>query len=98
MTPERWHQVERIVHDALARDLPGRAAYLADACAGDEALRQEVESLLAQDPSAGSFLNGPALQAAARALAEADEATVREPRDVQRPALRLSHRSVLRVR
>jgi hypothetical protein len=48
MTPERWQQIERVCHDALARDVASRAAFLADVCAGDEALRSEVESLLAQ--------------------------------------------------
>ena len=48
MTPERWAQVERLYHAARARPDNERAAFLADACAGDEALRREVESLLAQ--------------------------------------------------
>jgi serine/threonine-protein kinase len=48
MTPERWRRIEAVYHAALECD-PGqqRQAYLADACAGDEDLRREVESLLA---------------------------------------------------
>ena len=61
MTPERWRQVSRIYHDALARDSGERASFLRDACQGDEALRQEVESLLAQPASAEDFLGEPAL-------------------------------------
>jgi eukaryotic-like serine/threonine-protein kinase len=38
-----------------------RQAYLSAACAGNEALRQEVESLLASDERAKSFLESPAL-------------------------------------
>jgi len=40
-----------------ARALPAdrRPAYLAEKCGGDEALRQEVESLLARDARAESF-------------------------------------------
>ncbi len=39
------------------------------ACAGDEALEQEVRSLLAAQQEAGSFLENPALEAAAREIA-----------------------------
>jgi len=47
---------------AGARALPAsdRQAYLSAACAGNEALRQEVESLLASDERAKSFLETPA--------------------------------------
>ena len=60
MTPERWRQVSRIYHDALARGSGERASFLREACRDDEALRQEVESLLAQPASAESFLGQPA--------------------------------------
>ena len=48
---------------AGARALPAsdRQAYLFAACAGNEALRQEVESLLASDERAKSFLESPAV-------------------------------------
>jgi len=48
---------------AAARALPEdqRQAYLAEACVGNEALRQEVESLLASDERAKSFLESPAV-------------------------------------
>ena len=61
MTPERWRQVSRIYHDALARDSRERPSFLSDACGGDDALRQEVESLLAQPASAEQFLGQPAV-------------------------------------
>ena len=38
-----------------------RPAYLAEACGGDDALREEVESLLASDQRAKSFLEAPAV-------------------------------------
>jgi serine/threonine protein kinase len=44
---------------ALARDAAERERFLMEACAGDEALRREVESLLAHDGSA-AFLSTPA--------------------------------------
>jgi eukaryotic-like serine/threonine-protein kinase len=61
MTPERWQRISRIYHDALARDSGERASFLRDACQDDEALRRDVESLLAQPASAEDFLGAPAL-------------------------------------
>src|SRR5262245_19095917 len=46
MTPERWRQVDQLLQAALSRPLAERAAFLAEACAGDEDLRREVSSLL----------------------------------------------------
>src|SRR4029078_10517187 len=69
LTLERWRQVSRIYHDALARGSGERAAFLRDACQGDEALRQDVESLIAQPASVENFLGQPAL-AMASALME----------------------------
>ena len=60
MTPERWRQVEEIVHAALSRGESERPAFLAQTCAGDEALSGEVESLLAQQASTTGFLEDPA--------------------------------------
>jgi serine/threonine protein kinase/Tfp pilus assembly protein PilF len=65
MTPERWQQVEEIFHAALSRVESERMAFLVHTCAGDSALRLEVESLLAQQASTGGFLDGPAVAAAA---------------------------------
>jgi len=70
LTPEHWRRLEEIYHAALARGESERTAFLADACAGDEALRREVESLLDQPTSADGFLDGPALAIAARMLGE----------------------------
>jgi tetratricopeptide (TPR) repeat protein len=71
MKAERWQQVEELYHAALEREEGGRAAFLEQACEGDEALRRRVESLLAHDVQASSsFLEEPALKMAAKALAE----------------------------
>jgi predicted Ser/Thr protein kinase/Tol biopolymer transport system component len=59
---DRWAEVERIYHGALERDPGERAAFLDDACAGDAALRREVQSLLGYDQAAGAFLERPALE------------------------------------
>ena len=66
MTSDRWQQVERLYHAVLEREGNQRAAFLREACAGDNALRQEVESLLAQE---AGFLESPALEVAAQQLA-----------------------------
>lgn len=50
MTPERWRRIEEIFHEALERGPQGRDAFVAAACGDDRALREEVESLLAQPP------------------------------------------------
>jgi Tol biopolymer transport system component len=48
MNPERWEQVKQLYDAARARPSAARAAFLAEACAGDEALRHQVEVLLDQ--------------------------------------------------
>src|SRR5664279_309498 len=59
MDPARWRRVEEIYQTAAERKPEERAAFLAEACAGEEDLRREVESLLAQ-PSADGMLDRPA--------------------------------------
>jgi len=55
----RWRRVEQLFEAALARPDVDRAAFLRDACGGDEALQQEVESLLSRESSAADFLESP---------------------------------------
>ena len=68
----RRHDVERICQAALDRDPAARSAFLADACAGDDALRHEVESLLAQEGAAEDFMEAPASGTVAASVAERD--------------------------
>jgi serine/threonine protein kinase/Tol biopolymer transport system component len=63
VTPERWRQLTEIFHAALARDARERTAFLADACAGDEGMRGEIESMLAQPGSSDGFLGSLAFAA-----------------------------------
>jgi serine/threonine protein kinase/Tol biopolymer transport system component len=56
MTPERRTQIERLCHEALERTPAARAVFLTEACAGDDDLRREVESLLAQESRTNGFL------------------------------------------
>src|SRR5262245_14278277 len=70
MTPDkqRWGQVETLYHAALEREQGARDAFLAQACAGDEELRREVEELLRYDGAAESFMQDNAFAAAAQEL------------------------------
>src|SRR4029453_17159363 len=65
---ERWATVKRIHQAALDRDSGQRARFLDEACAGDETLRREVESLLAYQDRAEAFLESPAVEVSARAI------------------------------
>ena len=56
MLAERWHEIEGIYHFARELQPEERQAYLESACRGDEALRHEVESLLAREDRAAHFL------------------------------------------
>src|SRR4030095_801912 len=67
---ERWQLVEKIYHAARECEANGRAAFLNDACAGDEALRRGVESLLAFEDQAANFIELPAVDVAAKMIAE----------------------------
>jgi len=69
MTPERWQRIEGLLHAALERQSAERGAFLDEACAGDNELRKEVESLLVSGEHDESFLESPALEDAARMLA-----------------------------
>ena len=60
MGDERWTIIDRLFDAALEREPHERAAFLDEACAHDEALRREVESLLAHESRAAGFLSTPA--------------------------------------
>src|SRR5262245_20045270 len=69
MTPERWKQVDQLLQDALVRESAERAAFLAEACGGDDELRHEVESLLGFHDRAENFIETPPSDIAADWLA-----------------------------
>src|SRR5262245_18057406 len=66
--PERAQRVEEIYHAALEREMGQRAAFLAEACVGDEALLREVASLVSAHGKAGDFIEGFPRQIAAEVL------------------------------
>ncbi len=70
MTPERWKQIELLCNAALERESSQREAFLAQACRGDDELRREVESLLAQEKPAEGFLESLGDEAATKPWAK----------------------------
>jgi serine/threonine protein kinase len=79
MKPERWEQVAQLYGAALEREGSERSAFLGEACAGDEDLRREVESLLACEGEKASFMESPALEEEARQLAREEAGARRGP-------------------
>src|SRR5262245_44508811 len=69
MESDRWASIERLYHAALEREPAEREAFLDEACAGDEMLRRQVAALLACDGQSPGFIESPAVEVAARALA-----------------------------
>lgn len=69
MEPERWQRVESLCYSALNQEKSARAAFLDEACVGDEALRRAVELLLAQHEKDDDFLELPVMEVAAKVLA-----------------------------
>jgi eukaryotic-like serine/threonine-protein kinase len=49
MSDDRWQRIEEVFQQAADLPAPERARFLAVACAGDDGMRREVESLLAHD-------------------------------------------------
>ena len=94
MDSELWKQVDRLLQSALERPVAEREVFLRHACAGDEALEAEVRSLLASQQEAGSFLESPAIEAAAQALALKQDQEATET--IQSPiAQTISHYRIL---
>ena len=69
MERERWENLVRLHSAALEQEESQRSGFLREACAGDEDLRREVESLLAYEKKGEGFMETPALEAAAKELA-----------------------------
>lgn len=76
MNAERWSQLEQLYHSTRAQEPDERDRFLSQACAADEELRREVESLLSYDTETAMLLDRPALEVAARALADDRRSTM----------------------
>ncbi|MGZ6971825.1 MAG: serine/threonine-protein kinase, partial [Thermoanaerobaculia bacterium] len=73
MTPERWAEIQGLLHDALKRPAHERPAFLDEACRGDAELKSEAASLLAASEEATDFLETPAVPSAADVVVEEPE-------------------------
>jgi serine/threonine protein kinase/Flp pilus assembly protein TadD len=82
MDSDRWKQVDSLLQAVLERPPEERDAFLRHACAADEALEREVRSLLKSQQKAGSFLDSPAIELAARALGRQQSKEAEESSDV----------------
>ena len=63
MTQDSWQRVDHLLRSAIDCEPSQRASFLDEACAGDHAIRQKVEALLAADREADDFLERPAIEA-----------------------------------
>ena len=81
-----WRKISDLLDAALDRPLESRPGFLDEACAGDAALRRQVEELLAAEAAGEAFLSVPAIEHAAPLVVELleslDEDEGRAPRAV----------------
>jgi eukaryotic-like serine/threonine-protein kinase len=75
MDSDRWKQVDNLLQSVLEHPPGERDAFLRKACAGDDSLEREVRSLLTAQHRAGRFLESPAIEAAAMAMAQQNRST-----------------------
>jgi eukaryotic-like serine/threonine-protein kinase len=68
MNAQRWQQVNDLFHSAVERAPDERAAFLNEACHGDESLSREVKSLLASYERTQNFIESPAFEVAPELL------------------------------
>ncbi|MDQ2839913.1 MAG: tetratricopeptide repeat-containing serine/threonine-protein kinase [Acidobacteriota bacterium] len=83
----RWQLIEEIFHHALTQPEVNRAAFLESACAGDEQLKREVESLLGFSEPPSGLLE--------RAVQEAANEFVRHQPETLPRGSRLDHYEIL---
>ena len=69
-----WQRIDELFTAALKREGPERDAFLAESCRGDDALRQEVESLLKAHVQATGFMQSAVFDEGIRLIAEKNQA------------------------
>ena len=70
MNRERWQEIKRIYTSALELDPDRRQDFIRQVSNGDEEICREVQSLLARQTEAEGFMNAPAMEVAARTIAD----------------------------
>jgi serine/threonine protein kinase/tetratricopeptide (TPR) repeat protein len=77
-SPDRWRRLEGLFYEAAELEPGARKAFLDQQCAGDSALRTELESLLASIDQPLEFLEKP-IRDAARQVVTSTRAPVLKP-------------------
>jgi serine/threonine protein kinase/Tol biopolymer transport system component len=88
---ERWLRIEELLQAALEIPAAARDEFLRSSCQGEGAIEDEVRTLLAAFTEAGDFLDRPALEVAAKQLADRNSTK----RDEGLADLTLSHYRIL---
>jgi|GEM_PF-2095473 len=70
LSPQKWQSLEKIYHAAVSIGHDERRTFLEQACADDDELRREADSLLAADDAADNFLEDPAVFLCMKVLVE----------------------------
>ncbi|MGA7687279.1 MAG: protein kinase [Terriglobales bacterium] len=91
MDAERARRLEELYQSALERAEAERRPFLESACGADVALRRDVESLLIHDQAAENFIEAPALEVAARQLAQQQDLLRDEGRIASLTGQTISH-------
>src|ERR1051326_8433860 len=76
MAAQHWQRIKEIFHSAIELEPTERARFLDAACAENDSLRKEVESLINAHERDGSFIDSPAYEAAADFFADNQETLV----------------------
>ena len=82
MTPERLGQLLPLLESALELEPAARRAWLDQACGGDEELRRDLESLLAEKETADKRFDKPVVDTLMRLLAAGANPAPTEPVDI----------------
>ncbi|PYS30474.1 MAG: hypothetical protein DMF75_15935 [Acidobacteria bacterium] len=76
MDPEHWQQIKLLLHSALERAPVEWPAFLDEACAGNSALRSQLEALLASHERTNDFIEMPAFEVMADMLTDEQQASL----------------------
>lgn len=79
LSPERWQRLEELYRKALPLPPHERRVFLAQACADDEDLRREAESLLEADDAKDDFLQSGAFPLVMNVLAGENKMNSQDP-------------------
>lgn len=82
MNPDRWRQIETLLHAALERPPGERDGFVRARCEGDAELEDEVRSLLEVAEVSGGFLEAPARGGVRALLTPRESATAEDAQEM----------------